>query len=237
MKARAKQAEREAEMREKIVYADVIDQMTAEFEARDALWAEAVTIAEEAAAKANAQIQARCAELGIPAKRAPGLELGWRSRSGEFTNRDRRAELRKLAEARAAALSKASKTATQFAALNIEERLILGGLQSDEEREVASSLPSVEQLMPNLSLEDLGVKRWQPPEDIAAQLTTPMTPAQRRRRQILRAIEANPGASDRKIAAIANCDHKTVAAHRRERGEFPAIDGESPTGPTEGHPL
>lgn len=82
--------------------------------------------------------------------------------------------------------------------------------------------------MPNLSLEDLGVKRWQPPEDIAAELTTPMTPAQRRKRQILRAIEANPGASDRKIAEIANCDHKTVAAHRRESGEFPAIGGESP---------
>lgn len=73
VKARAKQAEREAEMREKIVYADVIDQMTAEFEARDALWADAVAIAEEAAAKANAQIQARCVELGIPPKRAPGL--------------------------------------------------------------------------------------------------------------------------------------------------------------------
>jgi hypothetical protein len=87
----------------------------------------------------------------------------------------------------------------------------------------------VEQLMPNLSLEDLGVKRWQPPEDIAAQLTTPMTPAQRRKRQILRAIEANPGASDRKIAEIASCDHKTVATYRRERGEFPAIGGESPT--------
>ena len=90
-------------------------------------------------------------------------------------------------------------------------------------------MPTVADLMPALSLQDLGVTRWQPPEDIAAQLTTPMTPAQRRQRQIRRAIEANPGASDRKIAEIAHCDHKTVAAHRREGGEFPAIGGESPT--------
>ena len=76
-------------------------------------------------------------------------------------------------------------------------------------------MPTVADLMPALSLEDLGVKHWQPPEDIAAQLTTPMTPAQRRKRQILRAIEANPGASDRTIAQIAGCDHKTVATHRR----------------------
>ena len=44
-------------------------------------------------------------------------------------------------------------------------------------------MPTVADLMPALSLQDLGVTRWQPPEDIAAQLTTPMTPAQRRQRR------------------------------------------------------
>ena len=228
-KARAKQAEREAETHEKILIVEVLDLMTAEYSARDELWSDAVAIAEEAAAKANTQIQLRCAELGIPPKHAPQLELGWRSRSGEFINRDRRAELRKLAEDKAAAVTKTAKTAIQASAIDIEERLVLGGLQSDEARAVIASMPTVADLMPALSLEDLGVKHWQPPEDIAAQLTTPMTPAQRRRRQILRAIEANPGASDRAIAQIADCDHKTVATYRRERGEFPAISGEIPT--------
>ena len=124
VKARAKQAEREAEMREKIVIVEVLDLMTAEYAARDELWSDAVAIAEEAAAKANTQIQLRCAELGIPAKHAPQLELGWRSRSGEFINPSRRAELRKLAEAKAPAVTKTAKTAIQFAALNIEERLV-----------------------------------------------------------------------------------------------------------------
>ena len=202
--------------------------MTAEFEARDALWADAVAIAEEAAAKANAQIQLRCAELGIPPKCAPGLQLGWWSRSSEFANRDRRAELRKLAEAKAAAVTKAAKTAIQSHALISRNDLSWAAcsLTRPARSRVAAHR---QQLMPTLCLEDLGVKRWQPPEDIATQLTTPMTP--------------HSGASGRScgpskptllrptgaIAQIASCDHKTVAAYRRERGEIPAISGESPT--------
>jgi hypothetical protein len=38
---RAKQAEREAEAREKILLAEVQDQATAEYDARDQLWADA----------------------------------------------------------------------------------------------------------------------------------------------------------------------------------------------------
>ena len=83
--------------------------------------------------------------------------------------------------------------------------------------------------MPALGIEDLGVKRWQTPEDAAAQLLTPLTPTDRKRRQILRAIEANPSASNRRIAELAGCDHKTVAAYRRDLGEIPASTGELPT--------
>lgn len=229
VKARAKQAERDAEAREKTLMAEVADLMTAEFKAHEELWAEAVTIAEEAASKANAQIAATCADLGIPPKEAPRLELGWRSRGPSFDNPMRRRELEKLAATRLAALTKEAKTRIQAAALNAEEQLVLGGLESVEAREVFRGLPTVENLMPALRLEDLGVTRWQPPQDAAANLTTPLTPAQRKRRQVLRAIEANPGASDRAIAKIAGVDHKTVAAHRRgEGGEIPAIDGKSP---------
>jgi hypothetical protein len=229
-RARAKQAEREAETQEKILIVEVLDLMTAEYAARDELWSDAVAIAEEAAAKANTQIQLRCAEVGIPPKHAPQLHLNWAARSGEFVNRDRRGELRKLAEAKAAAVTKTAKTAIRASALDIEERLVLGGLQTDEARDIIASMPTVADLMPALSLQDLGVTRWQPPEDIAAQLITPMTPAQRRQRQIRRAIEANPGASDRAIAQTVNCDHKTVAKYRRDSGgELPAISGEFPS--------
>src|SRR6476660_8722878 len=106
VKARAKQAERDAEAREKTLYVEVIDLMTAEFEAHDKLWNDAVVIAEEAAAKANAQIKLACAELGIPATECPELELGWHKRGGSFSNSMRRSELEKLAKVRLAALTK-----------------------------------------------------------------------------------------------------------------------------------
>jgi hypothetical protein len=173
---RAKQAERETEAREKILLAEVEDLLTAEYEARDQLWDDATLIAEDAAAKANAQIQAACVDLGIPAKDAPSLKLGWASR-GEFTNSQRRAELRKLAMTRLTALTKAAKAAINDKLLEVETELIAGSLQSGEATTfLANSMPSVEALMPPLNLNDLGVVRWQPPEDAAAQLTTPLTP-------------------------------------------------------------
>jgi hypothetical protein len=227
IRGRARQAEREAEARERVLLAEVQDQLTAEFDAHDQLWADAVKAAEEAAAKANAQVQAACADLGIPAKDAPRLDLGWSARSPEYADRNRRAELRKLAEVRLAALTKTAKTAIRSAALDAEERLILDGLQSGEARALFESMPTVEQIMPALGLDDLGVVRWQPPEDAASQLTTPLTTADKRRRRILRAIASNPHLSDRKVAELAGCDHKTVATYRR--GEIPAIGGEIPS--------
>jgi hypothetical protein len=230
VKARARQAEREAEMREKVLLAEVQNDLTAEYEAHEALWADAVTLAEEVVGKANADIAAACMDLGIPAKHAPRISIGWQSRSPEYSNRGRRAELHKLAETRLAALTKTAKTAIQAAALDSEEALVMGGLESSEARQTVAALPSVEQLMPSLSLDDLGVTHWQPPEDSASQLTTPLTPTDRKRRRILRAIEANPGASDRKIAQLAGVDHKTVASNRRKPGgEIRAITGEIPT--------
>ena len=226
---RAKQAEREAEMREKVLLAEVQDQMTAEFQANDELWAEAVAIAKEAAERANAQIAARCAELGISAKDAPALGLTWRPRSPEYVDKSRRAELHKLAVTRLQAMTKAAKTEIQSKAIEVEGSLILGGLESDEARALFAAMPTAEEFMPALGLDDLGVVRWQPPEDAATQLTTPMTPADKRRRRILRAIEANSGMSDRKIGELIGCDHKTVATYRRERrGELPAVSGEFP---------
>ena len=136
---------------------------------------------------------------------APQLELGWRARSPGYADQNRRVELHKLAGTRLAALTKIAKTAIQAAALETETQLLLGGLESSEARQFLAAMPTVEQLMPPLSLDDLGVTRWQPPEDAAAQLTTPMSATDRRRRQIRRAIQANPHASDREIAEIVGC--------------------------------
>jgi hypothetical protein len=226
-KARARQARQEADQRAKVLLAEVEDLMAAEFEARDEMWADAVTIAEEAALKANEQIVARCAELGIPAKHAPKLQMAWSARSSSFRDPDRRGELRKVAQSRVNALTATAKTMVDAKVLETEERLVLGGLETGEAKAFIESMPTVEQLMPALSLDDLGVKHWQPPDDAAAVLLTPSTTADRKRRKVLRAIEANPGASNRAIAEIAGVDHKTVGKYRTEAGESV---GEIPSG-------
>jgi hypothetical protein len=223
---RGKQARTEADQRTKVLAVEVEDLLTAEFSARDELWAEATAIAQEAVRKANELIVARCADLGIPAKYAPRVEVGWEARSFSFSDSKRRGELRKLAEAKLAALAATAKTAIDAKTLEVETALITGGLESGEARAFLDAMPTAEQLMPALGLDDIGVKHWQPPTDAAAGLLTPSTPADRRRKLILRAIEANPDASDRKLAEIAGCDHKTVAAYRRNAGE---AAGEIPT--------
>jgi hypothetical protein len=213
---RARQAKAEAAQREKILIAETEDLMSAEFSARDDMWAEATTIAEEAVRKANDLIVARCADLGIPARHAPKVQISWSPRSSEFRDPDRRAELRKLAQAKLTALTATAKTMIDAKLLETETALIVGGLDSSEARAFVETMPTAEQLMPALSLDDLGVKHWQPPQGAAANLLTPSTPADRRRKAIRQAIEANPGASDRAIAQMAGVDHKTIGAYRRK---------------------
>ena len=76
-KNRAKQAEADVDARTAVLYTEVVDQMVAEYQAQDALWADVVIVAEEATAKANDQIRRKCAELGIPAGQAPQLHSMW----------------------------------------------------------------------------------------------------------------------------------------------------------------
>jgi hypothetical protein len=225
---RARLAKTEAAERAKILIAEAEDLMAAQFEAEDRLWGEAIVIAREAALKANEQIIAQCSLLGIPARHAPGLELRWRSRGEDLLSGARRDELRKLMHARLDALTAAAKTRIDKALLETETVLIAGSLESGEARAFLAAMPTAEDLMPALSLDDLGVKTWQPPEGAVSELLTPSTTADRKRRKILRAIEANPGASDRKIAEIVGCDHKTVAKYRSSAGELPAAAGDFP---------
>ena len=230
---RGKQAKAETVQREKVLLADVEDLLTAEFEARDELWADVVAIAKEAAHEANKIIVDRCKDLGIPKKYAPSLETYWLARSSPLTDPKRRAELRKLAQAKLTALTTTAKTMIDAQTLNIETELLAGGLDTSEARAFLEAMPTAEQLMPALGLDDLGVKHYQPPIDAATQLITPSTTADRRRKVIRQAIEANPGASLREIAQIAGVDHKTVGKYRAESGEpggeFPSQSGEFPS--------
>jgi hypothetical protein len=226
---RARTAKAQVKEREKVLLAEVEDTLNAEFSRRDELWADAIAIAEATVAATNEKIRAECAVLGIPARDAPSVELGWYGRSSRFSDQQSRTNLRKLAQVRLTALSETARASVDANALEVETALTAGGLASSEAKAFLESMPSVEALMPSLSLDDLGVKRWQPPRELARDLLTPSTPADMRRKQIAQAVEQNPGASNRQIAAITGFDHHTVGKYRDQRGEIPASAGEIPT--------
>jgi hypothetical protein len=152
VRARARQAVREAEMREKVLLAEVHDQLTAEFDAHDRLWADAVVIAEEAAANQCAYSGGVCGS-GHTAEGCAGVGVGLALPQFGLRSKSRRAELRKLGETKLAALTKVAKTEIQGAALDTEEQLVIGGLTSDAARQfVEAKMPTVEGLRPALAL-------------------------------------------------------------------------------------
>jgi hypothetical protein len=93
----------------------------------DEVWKEAMKIAQREVDKAQKLIEARCRELGIAKRYAPGISLGWYGR-GEATFKERRAELRKMAQSRIEAIERA-------AIVEIERASVGNGL--DEETTVA----------------------------------------------------------------------------------------------------
>jgi hypothetical protein len=100
------------------------------------------------------KIDARAAELGIPATFRPTMSAYWFSR-GENADPKRRAELRKVLQAQAEATAKAAKLEIDRWSADLQAGIIAGGLAS-EARELLERLPSAEALMPPLRLPELG---------------------------------------------------------------------------------
>lgn len=227
VRGRARLARTETAEREKILLNEIQELIQAEFSAQDMIRGELVEKANAAIAEMNRQLVHEAALLGVPKRFAPSVMLGYESRSWEFSNPERRAQLHKLAGSRLAALKATALRIIEQGALDAEEKLLTGGLESSEARAVVDALPTAGQLMSPLSLDDIGVKGWQPPDDAAAALLAPQSAADRRRIIIRRAIERDPGASDRQIGKLTGSDHKTVAKYRV--GEFPSQAGEFPS--------
>jgi hypothetical protein len=92
--------------------------------------------------------------MGIRPQFRPQLVLQWYGR-GENASRDRRAELRKAAQTRIAALGKEAKTAIDARTAEVLTELIAGGLESEAARAFLATIPTAEDLMPRLTLPEL----------------------------------------------------------------------------------
>jgi hypothetical protein len=146
---------------------------------QDEVWANATEVAEREVAKAQDRIAARCAKLGIPERFAPRLDVHWYSR-GENAVKERRTELRKMAVTRIEAIEREAIVKIEMASVTAQTEIAVSGLTSNAARQFIEKLPSIETLMPALSLASLAGAADPP---IAEQLVSPGALRQRRFRE------------------------------------------------------
>ena len=174
-----------AKQRSAELIADFENQMGQEFSFdQDEVWERATKIAQAALAKANEQIAARCHEIGIPKRFAPGLNLRWYGRR-ENATKQRRDELRKMAETRVEAIERKAITEIELSCLAAQEQIALSGLTTEAARQFVEALPKIEALMPRLTFADVAGEA-EPP--VAVQLVSPNALRQRRYRERQKAL-------------------------------------------------
>jgi len=174
-----------AKQRSAELIADFENQMGQEFSFdQDEVWERATKIAQAALAKANEQIAARCHEIGIPKRFAPGLDLSWYGRR-ENATKQRRDELRKMAETRIQAIERKAVTEIELSCLAAQEQIALSGLTTEAARQFVEALPKIEALMPRLTFADVAGEA-EPP--VAEQLVSPNALRQRRYRERQKAL-------------------------------------------------
>jgi hypothetical protein len=115
----------------------------------DAVWKAAAEAAQAAVTAAQAEIAARCAEIGIPERFGPSIEMRWYGR-GENAVKERRNELRKVAQTRIAAIEQAAIVQIEVTSVEAQTRVTASGLSSEGALTFFETLPRVEDLMPSL---------------------------------------------------------------------------------------
>jgi hypothetical protein len=168
---REKVAKSDASQRTAELLAKFEEELATEFRADDEHWRDVTAAAEAAVAAARKELAARLDALGVPERFRPALWLHWSSR-GENSSKERRAELRKVAATRLAAMEKDARLAIERASLEVQTTLLAGGLDTAAARAFLEAMPTAEALMPPLRLDDvrrfLPGASWTPPALAAA---------------------------------------------------------------------
>jgi hypothetical protein len=150
VKQREKVAKSAAEQRSAIMLADFEREISAvhSFD-KNEVWRAAMEAGIEQAKKVNEAIVAEADRLGIPKEFHPRIQWGWTSR-GENAYRERRTELRKVAEAEIAAMEKTARVQIEARSIEAQTEIIANGLDSAAAIAFLEKLPPIENLMPAL---------------------------------------------------------------------------------------
>ena len=147
VRLRASVARQDAEQRGAWLLADAEAKLARQFDREDALWKEAVQAAQEEVAHANAVIDQRCAEMGVPETFRPTLHSYFFPR-GENASASRRAELRKVVRSQVEARVKEAKVEINREAERQLTQLAIGALTSDDARAYLEAMPGADELLP-----------------------------------------------------------------------------------------
>ena len=104
--------------------------------------------------EADAEVAEACRRVGIPERFRPSLHMFWMNR-GENGLKERRVELRRVAQTRLAAEGRKGKLSIDSAALEMLTTLATGALKSAEAKAFLESMPTPENLIPALELQEL----------------------------------------------------------------------------------
>ncbi|MBP7002282.1 hypothetical protein [Amaricoccus sp.] len=186
LRAREKVQKSAAAVRSAELLADFENTLASEFSFDDdAVWEEAQREAAAVVAKASATIAVRCQELGIPARFAPGLSLGWRHNGYDNAVGKRRSELRRVAQTRIEALERAAILAVETSTVEALTRIAVDALESEAARAFIAALPTVEAMMEPLSYEAIAGPADPP---VVEQLVSPGALRQQRHRDRVKAL-------------------------------------------------
>jgi hypothetical protein len=150
VKQREKVAKSAAEQRSAMMLAD-FERKISEIHAfdRNDVWQAAMQAGIDEAQKVNAAIAAEAAKLGIPPEFRPSVQLHWASR-GENEYRQRRAELRRVAETEILAMEKTARVQIEARSIEAQTEIIANGLDSEAAIAFLEKLPPIETMMPAL---------------------------------------------------------------------------------------
>jgi hypothetical protein len=121
----------------------------------DAIWQQAVALALAATKEANKKIAQQALALGIPREFAPNLSFPvWWDR-GQNAVASRRAELTRVAHGKIDQRQREAVQQIERKAAEFQTRILAGTLQSAEAVALLEAMPTVERLMPEISVQEI----------------------------------------------------------------------------------
>ena len=131
-------------------------------------WADLMASAKAHVAALDQQLAEDCRRLGIPESFRPEIGVHWFGR-GENASKERRAELRRVAVTRLAALEASAIARIEDGYRRFQTSVLSAAISSVEARNLLADLPTAEQLLPTVDYQSVTKALLEGPEAASLQ--------------------------------------------------------------------